>query len=119
MRNKILGLMFFLAIITTTAAAGERNSKFEVKGNCGMCEKTIEKAALSVNGVVNADWDKEDKLLKVTFEDTKTSENKIQSAVAQAGYDTKNYKAKEEVYNNLPECCKYDRNAVSTEIKNK
>lgn len=44
MRIKISGLLVLLAIVTTTAVAGERTSKFEVKSNCGMCEKTIEKA---------------------------------------------------------------------------
>ncbi|HZH71220.1 MAG TPA: cation transporter [Mariniphaga sp.] len=115
MRIKISGLLVLLATVTTTAVAGERTGNFEVKGNCGMCEKTIEKAALSVDGVGNADWNKESKLLKVTFDDTKTSEDKIQSAIAKSGYDTKNYKAKDEVYNKLPACCKYDRNAEPAE----
>ncbi len=45
MRIKISGLLVLLATVTTTAVAGERTGNFEVKGNCGMCEKTIEKAA--------------------------------------------------------------------------
>ena len=104
-----MGILILLAGIVTTATAGERTSKFEVKGNCGMCEKTIEKAAHSVEGVLKADWNKESKLMNVTFDETKTSEDKIQLAIAQSGYDTKNHKAKNEVYNKLPGCCKYDR----------
>ena len=30
-------------------------------------------------------------------------------AIAKAGHDTDMHKAKDEVYNELPSCCKYDR----------
>ena len=48
--------------------AADKTEKFEVKGNCGMCEKRIEKAALSVDGVLAADWDKETKMIDVKFD---------------------------------------------------
>jgi periplasmic mercuric ion binding protein len=34
---------------------------------------------------------------------------KIEMAIAKAGHDTPHHKAKDEVYNELPGCCKYDR----------
>ncbi len=89
--------------------ASDKTEKFEVKGNCGMCEKRIEKAALSVDGVSKADWDKETKKLEVVFDNTKTDIHKVHMAVAKVGHDTKMHKAKDEVYNELPGCCKYDR----------
>ena len=98
-----------------TVFAGAKTEKFEVKGNCGMCEKRIEKAALSVDGVSKADWDKESKNLEVVFDDAKTDGHKVQMAVAKSGHDTKMHKASEEVYNKLPGCCKYDRSVEETE----
>ena len=36
-----------------------------------------------------------------------TDTDKIEVAIAEAGHDTPNYKASDEVYNALPEGCKY------------
>ena len=109
MKTKVLSLAVMFVFGTFMVFAGNKTEKFEVKGNCGMCEKRIEKAALSVEGVSKADWDKETKKLEVVFDDVKTNVNKVQMAVAKVGHDTKMHKAKTEVYNKLPGCCKYDR----------
>lgn len=81
---------------------------FGVRGNCGMCKKTIEKAALSVKGVKSATWDKVKKKIVVSFDDSKTNEMAIHKAIALSGYDTDKVLSSIEAYNNLPECCKYD-----------
>ena len=111
MKTKVLSLVVMFVFGTFMVFAGNKTKKFEVKGNCGMCEKRIEKAALSVDGVSKADWDKETKKLEVVFESSKTSTDKIEVAVAKVGHDTPHHKAKDEVYNELPGCCKYDRAA--------
>ncbi len=116
MKIKIFSIFIFL-IATTVAFAGEKTEKFEVKGNCGMCEKRIEKAALSVEGVSKADWNKETKQMEVTFDDATTSAEKVQMAIAQSGHDTGKHKAKDEVYNKLPACCKYDRTGKQTKMQ--
>ena len=56
-----------------------------------------------------ADWNKETKVLEVTFDDAKANVQKVHKAVAAVGHDTKLQQAKDEVYNKLPGCCKYDR----------
>ena len=109
MKTKVLSLAVMFVLGTLTVFAGEKTEKFKVKGNCGMCEKRIEKAALSVDGVSKADWDKETKKLEVVFDDSKTDVHKLHMAIAKAGHDTDMHKAKDEVYNELPACCKYDR----------
>ena len=109
MKTKVLGLVAMFLMTTAVVFAGEKTEKFKVFGNCGMCEKTIEKAASSVDGVHAADWDKETKMILVKFDDSKTSADMVHKAIAKVGYDTKKYKAKDEVYNELPGCCKYDR----------
>ena len=109
MKTKILSLVAFFMLGTVSVFAANKTEKIEVKGNCEMCEKRIEEAALKVDGVTKADWDKTTKKLKVTFDDAKTSTDKIETAVAKVGHDTPNHKAADNVYNNLPDCCKYDR----------
>mgnify|MGYP004701623847 FL=1 len=74
-----------------------------------MCESRIEKALNGIDGVSKADWDKKTKKLEVTFDDAKTSVDKIEVAVAKVGHDTPHHKATDDVYNKLPDCCKYER----------
>jgi len=115
MKTKVLGLLVMFVLGTFTVFAGEKSEKFKVYGNCGMCEKRIEKAASAVEGVSKADWDKETKMMKVTFDDSKTDVHKIHKAITKVGHDTDMHKAKDEVYNELPGCCKYDRAAEKSE----
>lgn len=81
----------------------------KVAGNCGMCKARIEKAASSQAGVFDAIWDKESKQLMVTFDQSRTSLEAVEKAIARAGHDTQNHKAHDEAYENLPGCCHYDR----------
>ena len=109
MKTRVLGLVAMFLMTTAVVFAGEKTEKFKVFGNCGMCEKTIEKAANSVDGVSAADWNKESKMIQVKFDDSKTDVHKVHMAIAKAGYDTKMHKATDEAYEKLPSCCKYDR----------
>ncbi|NHB69787.1 heavy-metal-associated domain-containing protein [Bacteroidales bacterium M08MB] len=81
----------------------------KVAGSCGMCKDRIEKAALSVDGVISANWDEESQVVHLDFNPQKTNSDEIQKAIAKAGHDTEKYKAPDSVYNKLPECCLYKR----------
>ncbi len=81
---------------------------FGVRGNCGMCKNTIEKAANGVEGVASANWDVYKKKIDVSFDDSKTDAMAIHNAIATSGYDTEKVVGSEEEYKDLPECCKYD-----------
>ncbi len=109
-----------LAILMTMGAgsllAQDKTEKFEVKGNCGMCEKRIESAALSVDGVSRADWDQKTKIMEVDFDESKTDLDKVKKAIAISGHDTKMHKASDETYDKLPGCCKYDRSGLQQEM---
>lgn len=109
MKTKMLSLVGLFLLGTTTLFAQATTGMFEVKGNCGMCESRIEKAANSVEGVTSADWNKETKIIEVVLDSTKTTVHLVQLAIADAGHDTPMHKAKDEVYNELPGCCQYDR----------
>jgi membrane fusion protein, copper/silver efflux system len=78
-----------------------------VSGNCEMCKERIEKAALSVSGVSNASWDLNTKKLNVDFDNRKANPEIIQRAIANKGHDTEMFRADDEVYKALPECCLY------------
>jgi Cu(I)/Ag(I) efflux system membrane fusion protein len=78
-------------------------------GLCEMCKDRIETAALSVSGVESANWEIEKQLLHLNFNSSKTNSDEIQKAVAKVGHDTEKFKASDEVYSKLPECCLYDR----------
>ncbi len=83
------------------------SEQIKVSGNCDMCKDRIETAAKSVAGVNLADWSAETKMLHVEFDGKKTNSDAIQKAIAQVGHDTEKYKASDDVYKELPECCLY------------
>ena len=83
--------------------------EFFVGGNCEMCKTRIEDASLAINGVIKADWDIESKILSLSFDTSKTSKLDIEKAIAKVGHDSKEVKSDDATYNELPECCKYDR----------
>jgi mercuric ion binding protein len=110
MKSKVfVTLTLILAIGFSSFAQNLKTEKVKVYGNCGSCEKRIDKAAQSVDGVTKASWDKETGMLEVTFDATKTDINKIETAVAKVGHDTDAVKADDKTYSSLPQCCKYDR----------
>jgi copper chaperone CopZ len=92
-------------------AQSEKTEIFAVAGNCGMCETRIEKAANSVEGVSSAEWNKETKMIEVSYNPEKSDIHKIHQAIAKVGHDTKMHKAEDSVYDKLPGCCKYERMA--------
>jgi copper chaperone CopZ len=84
------------------------NLSFGVRGNCGMCKRTIEKAVNNIEGIANVNWDKNKKKIDVSFNKAKTNEMAIHKAIAASGYDTDKVLGSEESYKGLPGCCKYD-----------
>ncbi|MCG8699511.1 MAG: ATPase [Bacteroidales bacterium] len=106
----IITIILFL-FVTDYSSAQEKSTKittsqFKVDGVCNMCKTRIENAAL-IKGVKKVEWDKHTKVLKVVYNNTKTTENAIHKSVAQAGYDTEKVKATEKAYKKLPACCAY------------
>lgn len=110
MKNTIVIMFTVLLLLGIQNVQAETKSdQFKVAGNCGMCEKRIEKAALAVPGVSKADWNKGTKEMVVDFDSTKTSLDKVEAAIAKVGHDTPLHKADAKTYASLPACCKYER----------
>lgn len=100
-------LLLLLSI--STNAQTKSTETFKVYGNCGMCKKTIESAALDAKGVKSATWDMEADMITVVFDSSKTDLDKIKTAIAESGYDTDTHRAPDKAYNKLHGCCKYER----------
>ena len=83
-------------------------TSFGVKGNCGMCKKTIETAANSLNGVIKADWDVQTKQVSLVYDSQIIDLMSIHQAIANSGYGTELVENDMDSYENLPLCCKYD-----------
>ena len=81
---------------------------FGVKGNCKMCKKTIETAALSLDGVHKADWDVETKQIDLVYDDQLVELMTIHNTIANSGYSTELVDLNKEAYDNLPMCCQYN-----------
>ena len=97
---------------STSFAQTKKSETIKVWGNCEMCKNKIEKAAKSAKATT-ANWDEETKELKVSFIATKTSSQKIQQAIAKAGYDTQDFTGDAKAYSKLPMCCHYDRKVTA------
>lgn len=109
--KKLSLLLMAIAFITMSCESQNKatEANFIVKGNCGMCEKTIEAAALSIDGVSSAEWNKESKKMVIKYDSKKSDIKAIHMAIANSGYDTDLMKAKDEKYNSLHSCCQYER----------
>lgn len=107
--KQIKYMLSVIAIISFQSAFAQmKTESVPVAGNCGMCEGKIEKAAKKA-GAIEADWNKSSKILNFKYDTHATSSVKIQQEIASVGYDTRDVKAPEAAYNQLPDCCKYAR----------
>ena len=112
MKNILLGMMLLMVTLSTQAQEKKnKNAKYSitVNGNCEQCQRRIQKAAFSVNGVKTASWSIETHKLDLTLNEEKTSITAVKKAIAKVGHDTDEVKATKEDYDNLHSCCKYER----------
>ena len=106
MKN-LITLMTVLFALNLTAQEKNVKASLEVDGVCGMCKARIEKAAITLTGVKSAQWNLETHELQVIYDGRKTDVAQIAKQVADAGHDTKAFKASEKAYNAVAPCCKY------------
>lgn len=113
MMKKIIVVLILVFTGFTVQAQEIKNKnakvEFHVSGNCEMCKKRIEKAALSVSGVKSADWHMDCGTLNLIVNEQKTDLLTIQKAIAKVGHDTNEVKALQEDYEKLHTCCQYER----------
>ena len=109
----VIGLLFAFQAGIAQSDKSERNIRTniqitKVNGVCDMCKKRIEHAALSVNGVRSAAWDKGTKILTLKYDLLKQeAPDNVEKKIASLGHDNENYKADDKAYTALPYCCHY------------
>lgn len=81
--------------------------QFPVNGACGMCQTRIEQTALGIDGVRNASWDAEARVLILGYNGKEAVLDKVKQAIAAAGHDNDAYNADNKTYAELPGCCHY------------
>lgn len=111
--KKIQHLMLAMSLLVafTSCATPIKNAKtetYKVAGNCDMCKNTIETAATK-KGISSAEWDKDKKIISLTYDSKQTTASEILKRIAYAGYDNEQFLAPDDAYAKLPECCHYER----------
>lgn len=112
MKNIIV--LLFVSFLSLNSFSQEKKNKnkkveFPVAGNCEMCQKRIEKAALSVKGVKIANWNLDQKNIHLVIDENKCSAEDVKKAIAKAGHDAGKVKALDKDYDDLHGCCQYER----------
>ena len=100
-------LLVVMILFFSISFSQTKSQMIFVDGVCGMCEKRIESNCLATKGIKMADWNKENRMLKVIFNEKKISLEEIHKKIASIGHDTTLETAPNEAYNNLYMCCKY------------
>ncbi len=78
----------------------------KVYGACIQCKERIENS-LKIKGVRKAVWDIPTQMLTISFDPAIIGLDAVHTRIAGVGHDTEVKKAKESVYNELPDCCHY------------
>jgi len=113
--KKITSLSLFFVAVACFGSNQHDQAKQVPKGHalimlptiqCDTCVETIKSAVEKVQGVQSVSVDLKKKMAHVNFDSTKTSREKIEKAIAAAGYDANKTKRDEKAYAKLPMCCK-------------
>lgn len=107
MKTTLLTLLALIVMGIGQAQDKNKSVSFEIKGNCGMCKSRIEKTAIKMKGVKFATWNVDTKEFKAIIDERKCSINDIKKGIAEVGHDSDGFTAPQEVYDSLPQCCKY------------
>lgn len=107
--KKFIFLLF--VVLASTSAFAQKSKKpvtisFRVEGICGNCEKTIE-SALDTKGIIAADYNLDTNTATVTYRPNKITEEEIHHIINEKGYDTDKFKATDEQYSKVHDCCRY------------
>lgn len=86
----ILTMSFIIEAAVSTDVIALENTTVQIKCtemSCAGCKKKIKTAIEAVDGVFKADVNLETKVITVTYDDQKTTPDKIIGAIAEVGYD--------------------------------
>lgn len=108
--NMMVITMLLSFIVGHSQIKNSKTTTAKIYGNCGMCEKTIEKAG-NLKKIASVDWNQDTKMATLIYDSKKTNQDEILKRIALAGYDSDSFLAPDAVYDGLHGCCQYDREA--------
>ena len=75
LKNIVIVTIMLVSFTSSIAQIKNQETVSEkIFGNCGMCEKNIEKAG-NLKNVASVDWDKETKMATISFDAKKTNKD--------------------------------------------
>ena len=104
--NNYLFISIFL-LVTLNSFSQTKSAKIVVDGVCMMCEERIEKKAIDVKGIKLADWNLDNRVLKIVYNEKNITINEIHEFLGSIGHDTEKKIASDEAYSLLDPCCQY------------
>ena len=107
MKNNNYLFISILLLITLNSFSQTKSAKIVVDGVCMMCEERIEKKAIDVKGIKLADWNLDNRVLKVVYNEKNITINEIHEFLGSIGHDTEKKIASNEAYALLDPCCQY------------
>ncbi len=107
-------LLIITLLFICKASFAQKVDSIYAKGNCEHCKERIEGVVSKLNGVKKVEWKTEINKVLCEYDPSLIDNDQIQKKIAAVGHDTKKYRADSKVYKNLPACCKYDRDPVSS-----
>lgn len=121
MKSTLFFFILSLYFSINTTAQTDSTVLLPASGACSMCKSRIETAAKG-RGVNLAVWNAAGQELKLVFDPSLTSVDKVINRITASGHDAGGKKADDAVYNRLPECCLYrktqtDKPGDSSHIK--
>lgn len=115
-------LLFIVTVFASLDLTAQVNKSkdstvsFRVSGVCEICKDRIEKV-LKIRGVRSANWNVDSKMLTLVYNPGIVPFLKVNKIIAEAGHDTELEKAKDAVYNELPECCHYKKELIANSLQ--
>jgi copper chaperone CopZ len=121
-------LMVIMVLLSSTISFAQiknvTTATVKINGNCEMCKANIEKAG-NDKKLSTVNWNENTKLASITYDSKQTNQQEILKRIALAGYDSEEFRAPDDVYAKLAECCQYERahktvakTALKTEAQN-
>jgi copper chaperone CopZ len=106
MVKNMKSLIFILAMILPyLSMAGDKEVTFKSSINCDMCKEKIEKDLPYTKGVKKVTVNVEKKEIQVVYNDEKTTEAKLKTAISKIGYDADDVLANQKAHDRLAKCC--------------
>lgn len=101
----LISLLLILLFVALQVLADVRAERIKLNVN-GPCIEKIEEAAQNVDGVIQTNWDKRNEELEIIYKENEISFSEIEEAIAEAGFNTPNFNAPDEISSQISDECR-------------